>query len=362
MGSKDPNFLGKLKIAWDIYFKNNPKLILAICGSMSAWIEDNILSSTAFLGRESLTLTLRELPLEICKEFWTSKGVAVQAYEMLRVLGITGGIPRYLEEIDPRSSAEENIRQLCFLEGGILFNEFEKIFSDLFTTKNELYREIVSLLADAMHTQSEIASMMNYKSQSEISAHLDVLEKSGFISRDYTWNIASGKDSNMSQYRLSDNYSRFYLKYILPNKQKIIRGDFHFKSISNLPAWSSIMGLQIENLVLNNRNKIKALLNIPPEEVVSDNPFFQKKTKKNPGCQIDYLIQTKFNTLYVCEIKFSRTPIGMKILEEMREKIKRFVFPKQFSIRPVLIHVNGVTDEVLDSHYFSHILDMSQLF
>ncbi|HBI21715.1 MAG TPA: ATPase, partial [Legionella sp.] len=28
MGSKDPNFLGKLKTAWDIYFKTNPQLIL----------------------------------------------------------------------------------------------------------------------------------------------------------------------------------------------------------------------------------------------------------------------------------------------------------------------------------------------
>lgn len=54
MGSKDPNFLGKLKIAWDIYFKKNSKLILVLCGSVSSWIEKNILSSSGFVGRISL--------------------------------------------------------------------------------------------------------------------------------------------------------------------------------------------------------------------------------------------------------------------------------------------------------------------
>jgi len=72
IGSKDPEFLGKLKNAWDLYFKKHPKLILILCGSVSTWIEKNILSSTGFLGRVSYTLTLEELPLRMCSilEYW----------------------------------------------------------------------------------------------------------------------------------------------------------------------------------------------------------------------------------------------------------------------------------------------------
>ena len=44
MGSKDPDFLGKLKNAWDLYLKKNPELMLVLCGSVSSWIEKNILS------------------------------------------------------------------------------------------------------------------------------------------------------------------------------------------------------------------------------------------------------------------------------------------------------------------------------
>jgi AAA+ ATPase superfamily predicted ATPase len=62
MGSKDPTFLGKLKTAWDLYFKKNPQLVLILCGSVSSWIEENILNSTGFMGRISLDIILEELP------------------------------------------------------------------------------------------------------------------------------------------------------------------------------------------------------------------------------------------------------------------------------------------------------------
>jgi hypothetical protein len=36
--------------------------VFAVCGSASSWIEENLLSSTGFVGRISYTLTLEELP------------------------------------------------------------------------------------------------------------------------------------------------------------------------------------------------------------------------------------------------------------------------------------------------------------
>jgi hypothetical protein len=75
----------------------------------------------------------------------------------------------------------------------------------------------------------------------------------------------------------------------------------------------------------------------------------------------DYLIQTKFNTLYICEIKFSKEPIGLSVVKEVQQKVDRIARPKGFSVRPVLIHVNGVTDAVLESDFFAKIIDFGQL-
>jgi uncharacterized protein len=361
MGSKDPDFLGKLKNAWDMQFNNNLKLILVLCGSVSTWIEKNIINSTGFVGRLTLTLTLDELPLFECNHFWDKYGEGVSAYEKFKILSVTGGIPRYLELINPKHSTEENIKQLCFVSSGTLVNEFEHIFTDIFSKRSKLYKNILEQLTNGSLTQEILSKKINLPRTGELSEYLDDLVLSGFITRDFTWHLKTGKISKLSRYRLRDNYVRFYLKYILPNKAKIEKKNFHLKTLTALPGWDSMMGFQFENLVLNNHPSIISLLRIHPEDLVFDNPFFQRKTSRTPGCQIDYLVQTRFNSVYVCEIKFSRFEITADIIPEMREKLKRLKLPRHFSYRPVLIHVNGVREDVADSGFFSEIIDFSQL-
>jgi len=88
--------------------------------------------------------------------------------------------------------------------------------------------------------------------------------------------------------------------------------------------------------------------------------FLQNPTKIQRGCQIDYLIQTKFNTLYVCEIKFSQRKIGLGIINEVKQKIDSLTVPKLFAFKPVLIHIHGVTNAVIEADYFAGIIDFSQ--
>ena len=99
MGSKDPAFLSKLQHAWETLFKHNSKLILVLCGSVSAWIEKNILSSTGYFGRVSLKLTLEELSLPHCNKLLSQIGFQGSAYEKLILLSVIGGIPWYIEQI-----------------------------------------------------------------------------------------------------------------------------------------------------------------------------------------------------------------------------------------------------------------------
>jgi len=359
IGSKDPDFLGILKTVWDTHFKRNPQLILILCGSVSSWIEKNILSSTGFLGRISLTLTLEELSLPECNSFWGNQRHSTSPYEKFKVLAVMGGVPRYLEEIRPHLSAEDNIHDLCFNKNGILFDEFEKIFSDLFSSRSEIYKHIVNYLAEIKGDRNQIAKALKMEVGGVISSYLDDLEKAGFIARDFSWIIKDSKLSKLSHFRLSDNYLRFYLKYILPNKPKISSGIFKERSITSLPGWSSIMGYQFENLVLRNRRYLHKLLEIRPEDVLSEGPYFQRTTKRNSGCQIDYMIQTKFESLYVCEIRFSKHELKQDVIKEIKEKISHLKRPRYFSYRPILIHVNGVSEHLEDSDYFGKIINFS---
>lgn len=361
MGSEDPDFLGKLKNAWDKQFKKNPELILILCGSVSAWIEKNIIQSTGFLGRPSLYMNLEELPLHECDKFWGTQNQKISAYEKFKLLSVTGGIPRYLEQMNPSLPAEENIKRLCFMKESPLLNEFEYIFNDIFSKRSPIYKRIVEQLVGSAVDQETLAKAAGLTQTGDLSNYLNELLLSGFIARDYTWHLKSRDISKLSKYRLKDNYLRYYLKYLRPNKPKIEKGGFINNSLSSIPGWDTVMGLQFENLVVNNHHEVIAALGIRPEEVIFSNPFFQRQTARQPGCQIDYLIQTRFDTIYACEVKFHRSEIGLEIIDAMKEKIKRLKLPRHCSCRPVLIHVNGVREDVRDSGFFSHIINFGQL-
>jgi hypothetical protein len=327
---------------------------------VSTWIEENIMSSTAFFGRVSLYLTLEELPLNDCNLLLDTQGFRGSIYEKFKLLAICGGIPWYLQQVQANVTADENIKNLCFHKDGLLFIEFDLIFHDLFQKRSLIYRPIVEALANGPKEYNQISSELKYPKSGALSSYLEDLIQSGFISRDYTWGIKAGKPSRLSHFRLSDNYLRFYFKCILPSQMKIQQDRFKDIRMDTLPGWRTIMGFQFENLVLKNRKEIWKSLGIKPEDIILDNPFFQRKTTRTQGCQIDYLIQTRFNTLFACEIKFSQAEINTDVIQEMKEKLMRFTLPRSFSCWPVLIHVNGVNENVVDQSYFSEIIDFSK--
>jgi len=90
MGGEDKDFAGKLKGAWDNHFKKNDALNLVLCGSVTTWIEENILQDKGFVGRVSLDIVLKELSLPEANEFWR-KAPSISATEKLKILSVTGG-------------------------------------------------------------------------------------------------------------------------------------------------------------------------------------------------------------------------------------------------------------------------------
>ncbi len=84
-----------------------------------------------------------------------------------------------------------------------------------------------------------------------------------------------------------------------PNRENIDRGYFEKTLPQHLPGWYAIMGLQFENLLIQNKKSFFKLLGINPAEIMLDNPYFQRKTVRQAGCQIDYMIQTRLNTLFI---------------------------------------------------------------
>ena len=181
-------------------------------------------------------------------------------------------------------------------------------------------KKILSILQkDGRISNVELAEAVHL-SESACLRRVRALEEAGFINSDWTWNLKNKKISNLKKYRLSDNYLRFYLKYILPHKALITEKTFARGAITSLPNWATVMGYQFENLVISNRAALYKALQLNPQNIRIANPFFQRKTKRHRGCQIDFMIQTNHQTLYLVEIKFSQSKIKISVVEEMEEK------------------------------------------
>ena len=365
MGKYDPDFPGQLKGAWDSKLKKHDRLIVVVCGSVSAWISKNILKSAGFAGRFSRDIVLSELPISLCRRFWGVAADRVAAREILDVLSVTGGVPRYLEEIDPTLSADENIRRLCFQRDGTLFNDFEAIFSQVFGDDCDVKRSVLEILAEGPKTCSEIAAALGVGRGGSISESLDVLAESGFVAKDEGYNPETGKPARQSRYRICDNYTRFYLKYIKPHELEILADRYVLESLEFLPEWNAWLGYQFENLIVNNANELFERLHLGGIPILSAAPYVKRGKKcadgsREQGLQVDLLVQTR-RSVCIVEVK-RKNEIDESVEKEVAEKLRRLSVPDGVSKRTALVYEGNLAPVVRGNGFFDALISADDLF
>ncbi len=356
MGSKDPSFVPKLKAWWD---KQTLPIVVSFCGSISTWIEENILKSTAFFGRINLTITLEPLAIHESANLLTASGFQGSTYDIYKLLSVLGGIPWYLEQVSPGQTADDLIKQLCFEKDSLLVLEFDRIFHDLFDNKGTTYKTILDALKDGMKTLAEIRKAIGFAHSGTLSNFMERLIIAGFVKKQKLWSFKTTKALKQSLYHICDTYMRFYLKLIEPQRNKIDLGGFRNSTLPQLPGFDAHIGLQIELLLLQNRALLLKAMGISASNVVSDGPFRQAATTTQQGCQIDYLVQTTTRNLFVCEFKFKRRELGVEIIDQMKDKLEAFKVPRGFASIPVLFHIGGVSSSVATDGYFYRIVDIT---
>ena len=360
MAYGDPSFAATLKIAWDNYFKKHDRLILVVCGSVSAWIKENIIENGAFYGRRSLDIVVPELPLNECVKFWGDAVDRIAVRDIVDVLSVTGGVPRYLEELNPGLSAMENIRKMCFLPKAPLRVDFDDMFTDVITKQSRFSAQVLRCLVDGPKSVTEIAMSLGVGKGGNITNALTQLAESGMVASDSGKNPETGADIRACRYRLSDNYARFYLKYVEPVKSLIDSGTFHFGGLEQFAGWDAIMGLQFENLVLNNYRQLLAPLHLDNVMLVSAAPYARRGSPTGrEGVQIDLLLQTKMS-MCVVEIK-RKANIGREIIDEVRRKCKLLPKRRGVSLHTAIVHEGEIAPSVEADGYFDAVIPFRRI-
>ena len=359
LGGYDDDFAGYLKEAWDRKLKKHPNFMLIVCGSVSAWIAENILNSTGFVGRTSLDLEVGELSLSESLEMLGVRAQRLSVTEKLDLLSLTGGVPRYLEAIRPELSVEENIRQLCFMPHGLLFREFDETFSSVFGRRVSSRARMLQDILNGARSVSELADEASVSPSGGQTKVMDDLVHAGFVAREKGLNPQTGRPLRQERFRVKDNYARFYLNFIEPRKQAIESGLFKFSSMEQFHGWEAVLGLQFENLVLNHVPDILPRLGLDHAMVLSAAPFVKRRTKSDAGFQIDLLIQTQ-RSLMVVEIKRRKT-ISHSIIDEVERKVAGLRKLTKASIRTALIYDGDLAKSIPAEGYFDFIVPAERL-
>ncbi|MBF0366471.1 MAG: AAA family ATPase, partial [Oligoflexia bacterium] len=361
MSQGDLHFALKLKEVWDVAFKKNERLFLVLCGSVSSWIEDNILNNASFEGRISGQLNLGPLDIVEINQFWEKRHCHYSAMEKIFLLAITGGVPKYLEEINYRLPVESNLHSLCFSKNGFLFNEYKKIFLDLFKRKGPILDKIIRLCLTQKLSMADLSRKLKKRQDGDISRYVHILELSGFLSKDYSFR-PSGEAMRSAHLRVTDNYLRFYIKCIEPLSLRIEKASLQITSLHQWPNFESILGYQLENLVHFNKASIHQQLHLTPQQILSSAPYFQNKSSENRGsCQIDLLIHTTMDLFFLCEIKSGE--LDKKVIAQIKQKMDRLKLPARMALRPVLIHLADIPSSLLSEYrrFFYQTVAFQQL-
>ena len=230
-----------------------------------------------------------------------------------------GGIPHYLRNINPGESAAKIINRLCFSKDGPLKNEFNNLYRALYTHAEHHEKVIRALAAKGKGlTRTQIIQECGLTSGGAATRVLKELEEPGFISPYFPFQ----KHAKDAIYKLSDEYSLFYLKFIEHPKDMAEGAWFR---IYRTPAYTSWSGLAFESVCQKHILQVKRKLGI--EGVMTQASAWRHTSNKGEqGAQIDLLLDRQDRCINICEMKFSESEfvIDKKYADELQTKVRVF--------------------------------------
>ncbi len=351
-------FLQAFDHFWNNWASRESDVLVVICGSAASWMIQNIVRNKGGLHNR-LTQRIRLLPFNLheTERFLIQQGVVLERYQVLELYMALGGIPQYLMDIKPGESPIQTIDRLCFTNEGWLRHEFQDLYPALFDNA-EKHLEVVRALAEKSYgmSRNDIGKTCNITTGGTLSNVLDELLQSGFIS-EY---VPFGKMSRDIIYKLSDEYSLFYLNFIEKSKSM---GSGTWQSKSSTASYNVWCGFAFENICLKHIPQIKKALGIAA--VYTEHSIWHYKPKASDdtgGAQIDLLFDRSDRCINLIEIKFSVRDftIDKKYAEILRNK--RWVFMEKTQTKKSVFLTMLTTFGVkTNEHYLGVVQNQVQL-
>ena len=288
-------------------------ILFIACGSATSWMVNMLVKNKGGLhNRITEQIYLRPFRLGECEEYLRENGCIWDRYTILQCYMAMGGVPYYMNLLNPEQSLAQNIDRLFFAKNAPMREEFDELFNALFNQADK-YIAVVNALAGNREGQlrSEIIEKTKMSGGS-LTKILKNLERCDFIET-----YARYKSSvRNTLYRLSDPYTLFYFKFLHNTNTK----DNHWWT-NNMHSHSveSWQGFSFETICMIHLEQIKQKLGI--SGIATTTSSWRKLgNDSDKGIQIDMVIDRADRIINLCEMKFSEHPYT--ISKEYEEKLR----------------------------------------
>ena len=216
MIQEDANILNIFQSVTDTILKDSPLKLFLLGSSISVMTSKVLDHKSPLYGRKTGSLELKSVSFFDLKEFFPKAGME----ELVEIYGFADGVPYYLVRID--RSFWLWLKDEVEKERGFLKDEVDFLmryeFEDVST-----YKLILEAIAHGKIKLNEIKNYMNVK-RTDISPYLRNLIEVGMIKREVP--ITENVRSRLGRYYISDNFLKFWFRYIYPNVSSIEEGIF----------------------------------------------------------------------------------------------------------------------------------------
>lgn len=329
-------FISALEAFWNGWASIRKDILLIVCGSVTSWMVDNLINNHGGLyGRLTGQIPLQPFTLKECEEYFQGRGLHLSRYEICEAYMVFGGIPYYLNFIDPQRSLSGSIDFALFNPNGPLYDEYRHLFPAMFR-RSENYEKVVNILAQRQYgmTRNEIIEHTHLSSGESLTRVLSNLERCGFIRK---YSPLGTKDK---LYQLIDFYVLFYHRF-LKDKQKTDLN--YWTNMQRTAAFYQWAGTRFELLVMQHAVQIKKYLKI---EGVQTSIYSLSTYDSNGSAQIDAVLQRADNTANLCEMKFTEGMYAIDKSEDiqLRNRLQalRSLMPKRMSLQLTLVTTYGL--------------------
>lgn len=294
----------------DHKFKSS-RLFLILCGSSMSFMENQVLGyKSPLYGRRTAQFKIRPFDYFDTSEFHDN----FNSYEKSIIYGITGGIPQYLEFIDPKKSIRQNIIDNFFDDTGYMFEEPGNLIKQELR-EPQTYNAIITSIAMGASRLNEISTSSGLET-SVCSVYLKSLMNLGLVKKE---NPVTESKTRKSIYLLEDNMFCFWYRFVLSNISGIIAGNKEtiYDEIVG-PRLNDYMGKVFEQMCIQHllrRNKAGKL----PFNFLKIGRWWGNNPWKKCQAEIDIVAISDFNKKALfAECKFKNEKTDIEALEKLQ--------------------------------------------